>query len=164
MKILVFSDSHGHTVPMQRALIKYQGRYDYVFHLGDCCEDTKYIEKHIGPMPSLYVAGNNDFTFSGNRDKFPYERTVELGGKKIFMCHGHLLRVKYNMETLYSHVCAAGCSVALFGHTHSPVSKEMNGILLCNPGSIGVPNANRLTFGMLTLDDSRINFEILEAE
>ena len=164
MKIFVFSDSHGNTAPMQRTLIKYRGVYDCIIHLGDCCEDTKSIDKHIGPMPSLYVAGNRDFCFPGSRDKFPYERTVEISGKKIYICHGHLLRVKSEFDTISRHAYSYGCSIALFGHTHVPVFEERNGVFLCNPGSVGVPTANKLSFGILTFDEDNIDFEIMEAE
>ena len=58
MKILVFSDSHGRTLGMVRAVRQQQP--DAVFHLGDCERDTQRLEKEFPDLPLYRVCGNCD--------------------------------------------------------------------------------------------------------
>lgn len=155
MKIYIFSDSHGNCMPMLNVLQNNAGDYDFVIHLGDYSDDTKYIDRTIGITPSLYVSGNNDYG-----SKFPATRTVELEGVKIFMCHGHTLGVKSSLNSLYYSAVSNSCSVALFGHTHSPFSDDESGILICNPGSIGVASFGAYTYGILEIKDHKTKFNI----
>ena len=52
----------------------------------------------------------------------------------------------------------SGCKAALFGHTHVPVNRTEEGILLLNPGSIGYGG----TYALLTERDGRLSAEIRE--
>ena len=93
MKILVFSDTHGRTGGMLRAIAAHDP--DTVLHLGDCAEDMKRVEKDYPMLPILKVCGNCD--------DYPHEqetREVSLGGMKLFMAHGHRHRVKWDLEPM----------------------------------------------------------------
>lgn len=155
MRIFVFSDSHGNCTPMLNVLKENVGCYDFVIHLGDYANDTKYIDRTIGVTPSLYVAGNNDYGST-----LPATRTVELSGAKIFMCHGHTLNVKSSLDSLYYSALRDGCSVALFGHTHVPFSDNESGILICNPGTVGIASMGAYTYGILDIQDGKPNFKL----
>ena len=54
--MLVFSDSHGRTLGMVRAVRQQQP--DAVFHLGDCERDTQRLEKEFPDLPLYRVCGN----------------------------------------------------------------------------------------------------------
>ena len=82
MRVIVFSDSHGDVRPMDKALAAVGGA-EAVIHLGDVERDVRYLEKTCG-LPVYAVLGNNDFGAPRLT-----ESVVELGGARIFICHGH---------------------------------------------------------------------------
>ena len=145
MRAAVFSDSHGDVRPMEKALAAVNG-IDAVIHLGDIERDVRWLEQNCG-LPVYAVLGNNDF-FSSR----PCELTVELGGARLFLCPGHTRGVSRGTEGLIAAAKARGCTAALFGHTHTPVDRTEDGILLFNPGSCSRPRNGRPTFGILEIE------------
>ncbi|MBP3361967.1 MAG: metallophosphoesterase [Clostridia bacterium] len=130
MKILVFSDTHGsfmHAID----IINNTDRVDAVIHCGDMLHDCIEIEKAIPEaIPFYYVCGNNDLSFDTPRDL-----SIELGGKKIFITHGHLYGVRRGTEMLKNKIYE-GFDIVLYGHTHQKnIEYCKNGIIL-NPGSM----------------------------
>ena len=59
---------------------------------------------------------------------------MPLGGANVFMTHGHLYRAKSTYTYLDEAAYERGCTVTLFGHTHSPCV-ETRRTLMINPGS-----------------------------
>ena len=55
---------------------------------------------------------------------------------RVFYCHGHKYRVKSGLEQLAEEAKRRDCDVALYGHTHTPLITQMDGITLINPGSL----------------------------
>ncbi len=140
MKILVLSDTHGEISASVR-IIKEENP-NHVIHLGDCLRDGEELAKMFPTLSICTVPGNNDWF----QDE-PKEKTVLLGGHKIFLCHGHTTGVRGSTALQWKKAHALGCDISLFGHTHSPFSKEEGGILLFNPGSLTYGD----TYGILTL-------------
>lgn len=129
MLIAVISDSHNNEKAINETR-KYIDKCDVVLFLGDGERDISKITE--GFKGEVYaVSGNCDFT-----GKSPNERIVELGDKKIFMCHGHSYNVKYGYDTIYYRGLALGVDVVLFGHSHIPMIENHKDIILMNPGSI----------------------------
>lgn len=62
MKALVFSDSHGRTENLVKAMDRYPD-FQAVFHLGDVGNDEAYI-RSLTPYPVYMVRGNCDFSSS----------------------------------------------------------------------------------------------------
>ncbi len=149
MRILVFSDSHGNTACMDKA-INTIGSFDAIIHLGDINADARYLERTYGQYPVYAVQGNNDFSFS-----FPNERTIELEGVKIYMCHGHTRGVRRGTDALRAAAKERGCSVALYGHTHVPKNITEDGILIFNPGSCRLPGNYSPSFGVLEIENGK---------
>lgn len=133
MKICVFSDSHGYEGNMTAAIgLEVPAMY---FFLGDGERDFEDVRRLFPDIPAIAVRGNCDF-----RSSLSISHTYEAGGIRIFATHGHMYNVKYEreLETLSAAAQRAGADVALFGHTHRQYLSEKNGLLIVNPGSIGL--------------------------
>ena len=132
MKILIVSDTHGRHDTFNRAL-EAAGKIDFMIHLGDIQDEEDYMEMVCG-CPVCMVAGNNDF-FSD----LPYERTEIIGGKKMFLTHGHAYAVHDGIRRLAEEGRKHQAEVVMFGHTHVPFVTEQDGVLFINPGSLTYP-------------------------
>lgn len=131
MKILIVSDSHGSTRYLYDA-IEREKPFDMLMHLGDVCGDEDEIEMLAGApqIPCAMVAGNCDmFT------RLPDKRDMVLHGVHIHMEHGNWPPVRDELLTKR----APGAQIMMFGHTHKPEIREVNGIRVINPGSISRP-------------------------
>lgn len=165
MEILVFSDSHGKTEGMRRALRAQIKRPDLILHLGDGAGDLEYLS--MRQIPSVSVRGNCDwFTVATHLAE---ERCFEEMGYKIFMTHGHRYGVKSGVRELLTRAVELGADIVLFGHTHQPYEETIPaGTVVCgvtlehplylfNPGSIGrMETRNGLSFGTVTLTKNGI--------
>lgn len=60
----------------------------------------------------------------------------------------------------------SGANIVLLGHTHVPMLYKFDGGLLANPGSVGQPRDGdpRASFGLLTITQSEIIFEVQRVE
>ncbi len=132
IRIAVFSDSHGDEWSLDFLLNK-MGVVDAVCFLGDVTSDAMFLSAKCAELankPPFYaVRGNNDLA-----SPYPFAQTIEIGGKRIYMTHGHLC------SSLLGLAYAAqeqGADIALFGHTHKPYCDVVNGLLVLNPGSAG---------------------------
>ena len=129
MKILVFSDSHGEVSRMYYACLEH--RPDAVIHLGDTVRDAEELERLLPGVSICMIRGNNDYAPS-----IPLQLVYPAGGTTVFLCHGHLFGVKTTKTVLAAAAKRAGCSVALFGHTHRPFDETVGDVRLINPGSV----------------------------
>ena len=154
MKCLCFSDSHGSSELMRRALNMHRDT-EAVFFLGDGLSDLAELAAAF-PMIMFYsVRGNCDFSsaYSG----VPKSDLVTLLGKKIALTHGDLYGAKSGYGGLISFGRKNGCDVVLFGHTHIPYEgyDSEGGLYLFNPGSISETYSGR-SYGVITLTDKDI--------
>ena len=76
------------------------------------------------------MRGNCDFS-----SKLPPVEVKEIGGKKIFVTHGHLYNAKYTIMDLIYAAREQGADILLFGHTHMPMTDYYEGLHIMNPGS-----------------------------
>lgn len=130
MKILVFSDSHGVKKPMY-ALVDSQ-KPDIVVHLGDYVADARALAGHCPNVRLYSVPGNCDYATASNNAV----QTVICGRKKILFSHGHLWRVKSGYDIALTQGKKYKADLVLFGHTHVPFLKKIDGIYLVNPGAL----------------------------
>ena len=142
MKILLFSDSHGHVNNMAKALLKNRN-IDMVIHLGDCISDILKLQSIYGSYKYEFVRGNNDWAREG---------------RKIFITHGHNYNVKYDYRRIASRGTAIGAAAVFFGHTHEPEEFFSEGMLVLNPGSIGPIAANngKPAYSLVEITNDRI--------
>lgn len=130
MRILVISDSHGRKDNILRAVEN--SAPDHIIHLGDCVRDTECLEMHYPHIPLWRVRGNCDLASTA-----PEYGLEELDGVRILFAHGHNHGVKMNLDSFCNSVCFSGSRLGLFGHTHRAAWKQLGGIEILNPGSVG---------------------------
>lgn len=154
MRILVFSDSHRHTDSCIRVIGRLIG-VDMILHAGDNAADAERIREAFPDIPVSYVAGNCDFSDA------PKELVLPLGGKKIFLTHGHLYNVKNDcgFSRITARAAELGCDCAVFGHTHEPFCDIKNGMTLLNPGSI----RDARTYGVIEIENGVLRAAVIDA-
>ena len=86
--------------------------------------------------PVKAVAGNCDKY--RNPVEMPEKRVVKINGHRVGLIHGwgDLEEVEKNVLSAFKNIPV---EAIIFGHTHIPVQKMVNGILLINPGSPTAP-------------------------
>ena len=144
MKILVFSDSHGHYERIKKAVRDHldTGKIDRVFFLGDGVRDIFRLSDEFPTLPITYVYGNCDdaFTTREERENSVYEDKITVGGVTFLLMHGHKYDVKYSPEDAAFRAYEIGADVVLYGHTHraddSFVEIGNKKIRMINPGAV----------------------------
>ncbi|SFC44491.1 YfcE family phosphodiesterase [Clostridium uliginosum] len=145
MLIAVLSDTHrmGKYINMVREHIK---KADILIHLGDNVEDAEELSSNFHGEVYI-VSGNCDYS-----TKYPKERVIEIEDKRIFLTHGDLYGVKYNLNNIYYRTRELDADIALFGHTHKSIIEKVHNITLMNPGSLSLPKNEGRYIGFLELN------------
>lgn len=159
MLVLVFSDSHGRTLDLYDAIER--DAPDAVIHLGDCYEDACDLRRSYPDLPVYAVLGNNDW----GQDA-PDHAVVRLAGVGIYFAHGHREGCSFSSPgRLPQHAAQAGCSLALFGHTHVVYHDMHGGVEVINPGSISLPRSGPASYVRLTLSEGQcVRTEVCDTE
>ena len=150
MRIAVVSDSHGDFFALEEVLLG-QPSASLLLFLGDGAREFDDLCRKYPERRMLGVAGNCDFA-SG----LPSEGLIEEAGVRIFFTHGHALGVKHTLDPLWARARRLGARVALFGHTHEPVTMYDDGVYLMNPGSIARPRAGGPSYGIIDITPAGI--------
>lgn len=154
-KITVVSDSHGN----RQALDNLNGIFaesDYIIHLGDTSSDGNYIANKF-PEKTVVINGNCEFMSVGQKEKI-----LDIGGVKIFACHGHLYSVKTTLSRLTQRAKELDCKIALYGHTHDAREDEIDGITLLNPGTLSRYSAKSYLY--LVINDGKFTQKIVRTD
>ena len=147
----VISDTHG--LLREEALHALAGSA-LIIHAGDVGK-PEILDRlsEIAPVRAVY--GNTDWGVV--RDTLPGNDVVDLG------IPGPLAYVLHIFESLDLDPVAAGFRVVIFGHTHQPVIRELDGVLYLNPGSAGPRRPDLpVTVARLTVDGDEVRAEILD--
>ena len=147
MKLLVFSDSHGCLSTMEQAAK--QESPAHILHLGDHLRDAEALRDKLA-VPLTAVPGNCD-GLSGDP-----VRLLELGGKRIYMTHGHLHGVKMHYQRILYAALEAEADLLLFGHTHRPECFYERGLWVMNPGACGKNG----TYGVVEITSDAITCQV----
>lgn len=133
MRIGVISDTHlshrAHKLP--DALVEGLQGVDQILHAGDwvSMEIVDLVER-IAPCDG--VAGNNDGVEIVER--FGRKKLLELGGFRIGIVHGDGVRGTTE-ERAREVFKQERPEMIIFGHSHIPYLKQVQGIWMFNPGS-----------------------------
>lgn len=143
MKILVMSDSHRNISSMLSTAG--QVKPDVIIHLGDHIIDARELQRQY-PEPVYYsVPGNCDSASAGEA-----EMLLTLDGVLIFLTHGHRYSVKSSLQPLIEAARGRGAALALFGHTHNALVRQLPGLWLLNPGQMaGYGGAMYASYGII---------------
>lgn len=156
-KVLIVSDSHGLTTELDE--VKKQHPDVQMIHCGDSELDMDASELE----GFVKVAGNCDFD-----SRYPQEQTVEIGGLRFFVAHGHQHQVKSGLMTISYRALEENADVVCFGHTHIAGAERSGELLLINPGSIRLPRLRDIkTYAILewdSPDDVVVTFHTLSGE
>ncbi|MFF2482498.1 metallophosphoesterase family protein [Paenibacillus sp. NPDC058071] len=150
MKIVVVADTHmpRSAKALPKRLVAELSDAKLILHAGDWTSEEVYRElARYAPVEG--VAGNNDGGELAKR--LGFSKIVRCGGFRIGLTHGHLPNPKRtalrNASLAFS---PDEVDAVVFGHSHIPLLKRENGLLLFNPGS---PTAKRrqpqYSFGIL---------------
>lgn len=144
MLIGVISDTHRNISSIELLGDKIKVM-DMLIHLGDNVDDISIIKKHYkGKI--INVKGNCDFSNT------PIDRVEDIGGKVVFLTHGHRYSVKDNLYKLKSKALETGAHIVLYGHTHIAKIDFNDGIWYINPGSASQPRDGARSFAIINID------------
>jgi len=132
MKILIVSDTHrAHNTLTE--VVEKEKPLDMMIHLGDVEGGEYYIDSLVS-CPVYMIGGNNDYFTD-----LPREQEFFIGKYRTFITHGHRYYVSMGEDVLKSAAQQRRADIVMYGHTHVPVIREEDGLVILNPGSISYP-------------------------
>jgi hypothetical protein len=158
MQILVISDTHlSDPVDFPATLIDVARSSDYILHAGDFTKLPVYdFLNGLGRLEA--VRGNSDEP--ALRGKLPMKRVVEIDGIRIGLIHGTGAPFGMARRALAEF---DSVQAVVFGHAHRPITDNIGGVFVMNPGS---PTSNRFqpdnTYGLLTINGTSVTGEIIK--
>ncbi len=128
---------------------------DAIIHAGDWT-DSSVFHALRQYAPVYGICGNNDGP--GLVRRLGFRRIVQIEKVKVGIVHGHGPGRREETETRAIRSFASNeVDVIVFGHTHIPLKKTKEGILLFNPGSLtDKRRAGCCTFGILKIEGRRL--------
>lgn len=149
--MVIMSDSHRDHHIMKDIREK-EPDGDYYIH----CGDSEVMPYDMDGWAS--VLGNNDGVL-------PYEEELIFQVEKIrfFVCHGHRFGYYKREEKMIKKLIETSCDVMLFGHSHVPMYKTINGYALINPGSTRLPRMqSKKSYCVIKVDGDKMEVEFKE--
>jgi putative phosphoesterase len=165
MKILVVSDIHGSVEGVKEIL-----RLDRIISPDQivCCGDVyhgsflSYGGQDERDMANLFsyvvtklhfVLGNNDRKEDEDFSPVGFAKFYQttLGNHRVIFAHGHRRYSGYELTT---------GDIYCTGHTHCARLINMNGIYLCNPGSISQPRDNTMGTYLVLDEEKAVLYEL----
>lgn len=153
MLIGVVSDTHMPRMAksLPAPLVEAFRKADLILHAGDWT-DLRVLEALEKLAPVEGVAGNNDGPDIVRR--FGWRKIVRAGDAAIGLVHGHGAGGRGDTEGRAIRAFeedAVDCIV--YGHSHVPALKEVNGVVVFNPGSpTDKRRLPRYSFGLLEVE------------
>ena len=151
--ITVISDTHGNLYDLDLMRGDFLSS-NLIFFLGDGIFD---MQKYY------YEFENKVYMVKGNCDGFigcSTELIVEVEGVKILLTHGHSFGVKESRQRLSEFAKKHGCTLCLYGHTHTPLVEEIDGITLACPGALA-SHSFKKTFIQIKLENGNFSLKII---
>lgn len=138
MKVVITSDAHGN-MRLLKKIAEINQDADLFLDAGD----SERCEEDIFPFKS--VRGNWDYLI-----KNPF-RVDTLGSVTIYTTHGS--GFLFNLSHLANVARDFNSQIAVFGHTHMPLIKMVDGVLVINPGSISIPRKGGASYAIVTFSN-----------
>ncbi|WP_434311723.1 phosphodiesterase [Hominifimenecus sp. rT4P-3] len=171
MKYMIASDLHGSAFYCRKMLEAYQREQaDKLLLLGDILYHgprndlpREYEPKEVITLLNekkdelLCVRGNCDCEVDQMVLEFPIladSCILDLGNRMVFATHGHIFHENH-LPPL-----KAG-DILLHGHTHVPICRAVEEIMILNPGSVSIPKEDS-PHSYMTLEDGVFLWKTLE--
>ena len=150
------------------------GNYDegVGFERDDCgCHYVKPFDVEMSNVSFLWTRENTSEAHKAWLRELPREIRLEVEGRRVLLCHGSPRETtEYLFENRsdgYLRQFTAGAKadaqadVIVFGHTHVPFHREVDGVHVVNPGSVGRPKDGdpRAGYCVLTVDGESVSTE-----
>lgn len=157
----------------QRGIPTVMGNYDDAvgyFRIACGCDYPNEEAMERGLKSLAWTKANTTEAHKAYLRNLPYKIQREFEGHQVVLVHGspaslnEYLYEDVGDDVFRAHLSTTGADVLIFGHTHKPYHKELDGKHLVNCGSAGKPkhgNPNA-TYVLLTLTREDIDVEIIE--
>jgi|GEM_PF-349405 len=143
----LISDTHmpDRCLTLPPALFEVLDGVDLVLHAGDLGE--LWVLDQLSAITPVIAVHGNDETAEAQRE-LPYQQLVSVAGQRIVLSHCHFPdrdeELASRRDDTWGPKLArratfgtqAKASIVVFGHTHIPMTKHYDGVLLVNPGAI----------------------------
>ena len=117
-----------------------------IIHLGDYLSDVEEVAAAYPCLPVCTVPGNCD-----GWTPDAVKKLIVVDGIRILLGHGHHWGVKHGYDLAISDARLSCADILLFGHTHVPICRQMEGGLwILNPGSA------RTTYGRIIVQNGNL--------
>jgi hypothetical protein len=165
MRILVISDTH---IPVAAdnlpSLIKEEAKKsDCCLHAGDFISWQAFEE--ISSLTKTHAVSGNMDTLQ-IREKLPEKLIIELEKVKVALIHGRGApsNLIYYINKEFSDAFK-DIDIFVFGHSHYPLDKEIEGKIYFNPGSpTDKVFTHYLSYGILEIKEKKIKRRIVKIE
>lgn len=149
--ITVVSDTHADgEYTLDGAVARSVRRADTVVHAGDFTGEAA--------LDAFQRESDRLFAVYGNRDdgavteRLPSARVFDVDGVRFAVTHtqrgGEMGLVYFGRER--------GADVVVSGHTHRPLARRVEDVLLVNPGSHERPRGGHRTYAELSVEDGAV--------
>lgn len=150
--IVLLSDTHAEDgLSVGGALARDLRRADLTVHAGDFVTEAVLDDLRATTDRLIAVHGNADDR--DVRDRLPAARTVVEGGVRFAVTH----RQRGGETGLAYFGRENGADVVVSGHTHRPLAKWVDDVLLCNPGSHANPRGGHPTYATIEAEDGAVS-------
>jgi uncharacterized protein len=155
LKIGIISDTHlaKHFEVIDDFIDKNLSDVDMIFHLGDF-KTIEVVERIKKKKKFIGVLGNNDDSSIANA--LQEKEIIEIEGWKIGLYHGSG-NAKTTLENTINRFKENMPDIIVFGHSHVPIIKTENGVLLLNPGSPFKKGKRQKLYSYIILDITKRN-------
>ncbi|HNX91512.1 MAG TPA: metallophosphoesterase family protein [Candidatus Omnitrophota bacterium] len=163
MKIGVISDIHipVATKSLPPKVLELFKQCDLIVHAGDAVERS-VIDTLRSIKETVAVHGNMDSLELKNT--LPLKAVFVAEGKNIGVTHGHGVADDI-LDAVAGVFKKQKLDIIIFGHSHKPFKKIVNGVLYFNPGSVSdVVHAPYRSVGIIEIKDGKIRSEIVKID
>lgn len=159
MLIGVLSDTHipERAEKIPESVIETFKDVEMILHAGDLVS-TDVFDELENLAPTICVEGNMDRAYGL---KLPKHEILKIDGNKIGLNHGEVYPRGDTQQLEYIGM-EMDVDVLITGHTHIPFIKELENILLLNPGSPTVPRMSDPSVMLLDVTEEMIDARIIK--
>jgi len=159
MLIGVISDTHipERADKIPKSVFEAFNDVEMILHAGDIVS-MNVLQELENLAPTLCVQGNMDRMYGL---KLPKQEVIEVNGIKIGLNHGEVYPRGDTQQLKYIGM-EMGVEVLITGHTHTSFIKELDKMLLLNPGSPTVPRMSDPSIMLVDVQENSLDARIIK--